>query len=106
MAKKRGVIEYGFYKYRPQLVAAVEYLLSKGITRSGEIAKRLGVSPFTVRNIKIILKRRQQEKEEKGKEKAKVKKPKDVTDEILEILSDAISKKKMMEKAKSKRLKM
>lgn len=79
LAKKKGVIEYGFYKYRPELVAAVEYLLSKGITRSGEIAKRLGVSPFTVRNIKAILRRKQREKEEK----AKSKKSKDVIEEIL-----------------------
>lgn len=82
MAKKnRGPIEYGFYKYRPELIAAVEYLMKRGITRSGEIAKRLGVSPFTVRNIKIILKRKQREKEEK--EKAKSKKSKDVIEEIL-----------------------
>jgi len=80
--KNRGPIVDGFYRYREELIAAVEYLMKRGIKRSGEIAKRLGVSPFTVRNIKLILKRRKA-REEKEKEKAKSKKSKDVIEEIL-----------------------
>ena len=78
--KNRGPIVDGFYRYREELIVAVEYLMRRGITRSGEIAKRLGLSPFTVRNIKLILKRRKAREE---REKAKSEKPKDVIEEIL-----------------------
>ncbi|RLF08531.1 MAG: hypothetical protein DRJ60_00270 [Thermoprotei archaeon] len=79
--KNRGPIVDGFYKYREELIAAVEYLMKyRGITRNSEIARRLNVSPFTVRNIKQILKRRKARKE---REKAEPKKPKDIIEEIL-----------------------
>ena len=83
------------YRYREELIMAVSYLINRGITRSGEIAKRLDVSPYTVRNIKSILKRRARQegrgKDEKptaGKKmaptaKAKFKKHKDVIEELL-----------------------
>jgi len=44
--------------YSETLVQAVKWLIMCGITRSGEIAKRLEVSPFTVRNIKVLLRKR------------------------------------------------
>lgn len=44
--------------YSEELIAAVKLLLRKGITRSTEIARRLEVSPFTVRNVKKILRER------------------------------------------------
>jgi len=42
--------------YAPDLIAAVLYLSRKGMKRS-EIAKRLDVSPFTVRNILGLVRR-------------------------------------------------
>ena len=77
--KNRGPVVDGYYKYREELIAAVEYLMQRGITRSGEIAKRLGLSPFTVRNIKDIIRRRKRREEEKTKSK----KSKDIIEEIL-----------------------
>jgi len=68
----------GFYRYREDLIKAVEFLMRRGITRSGEIARRLGISPFTVRNIKLILRRRKAREEKKEKEKSL-----DVLEEIL-----------------------
>ena len=64
------------YEYHDDLIKAVEYLMRKGVTRSGEIARRLGISPFTVRNIKYLLRR-------KAREEQKKEKPKDVIEEIL-----------------------
>ena len=58
---------FGFYKYSDELIAAVEYLLKQGITRSTEIAERLGISPFTARNIKTLLRRKKAVEEAKRK---------------------------------------
>lgn len=44
--------------YHEDLIMAVKYLYDKGITKSSEIAKRLDLSPYTVRNIKKILRER------------------------------------------------
>ncbi|RLE47844.1 MAG: hypothetical protein DRJ18_02750 [Candidatus Methanomethylicota archaeon] len=52
----------GFPDYPEDAIIAVKYLIKKGITRTNEIAKRLNLSPFTVRNIKQILMRREKAK--------------------------------------------
>lgn len=44
--------------YPEELIIAVKWLLHKGITRSGDIARRLEVSPYTVNNIKTLLRKR------------------------------------------------
>ena len=44
--------------YSEDTIAAVKYLVGKGITRSSEIARRLDISPFTANNIKRILRER------------------------------------------------
>ena len=44
--------------YSEELIAAVRYLMSRGIVKTTEIARRLDVSPYTVRNIKQMLKER------------------------------------------------
>jgi len=46
------------YRCAKELVAAVKWLLHKGVTRSTEIARRLEVSPFTINNIKQMLRKR------------------------------------------------
>ena len=58
---------FGVYRYSDELIAAVEYLLKRGVTRSNEIAERLGISPFTVRNIKTLLNRKKATEEAKRK---------------------------------------
>jgi len=67
-------------EYSEELIVAVDYLMKRGITRCGEIAKRLNVSPFTVRNIKRILRKRKARMKLKTEKKEK---PKDFLDEIL-----------------------
>ena len=76
--------------YPEDVIIAVKYLMEKGITRSTEIAERLDLSPYTVRNIKRILRKRgliDAEEQKVSKKaivvKAKSKKPKDVIEEIL-----------------------
>lgn len=69
------------YEYHDDLIKAVEYLMRKGVTRSGEIARRLGISPFTVRNIKYLLRKRKAKRKQEKKEKKE--KSKDVIEEIL-----------------------
>jgi len=44
--------------YPEELIIAVKWLLHKGITRSGDIARRLEVSPYTIQNIKTLLRKR------------------------------------------------
>ena len=44
--------------YSEYLVAAVKYLVMKGITKPSEIAQRLDISPYTARDIKYKLKKR------------------------------------------------
>ena len=46
------------YRYPEELITAVWWLLHKGITRSSDIARRLEVSPYTVSNIKTLLRKR------------------------------------------------
>jgi len=46
------------YRCAKELVVAVKWLLHKGVTRSGDIARRLEVSPYTVATIKTMLRRR------------------------------------------------
>ena len=72
--------------YSEELVAAVKYLMGKGITRSTEIARRLGISPFTVRNIKYRLQKQKEEKSEEGKlsvTRPRSKRKRDLLDELL-----------------------
>jgi len=64
----------GFPDYPEDAIIAVKYLIKKGITKTNEIAKRLGLSPNTVRNIKVILRKREREKQEKKKPKSIIKK--------------------------------
>ena len=73
------------WEYDERLIRAVEYLIERGITKSTEIAKRLGISPWTVRNIKYILRKMKEEKKEEKKEgeKEEEEKSKDVLEEIL-----------------------
>ena len=60
------------YRYSERLVKAVEYFIKdKNIKRSGEIARRLEVSPFTVRNIKQMLRAREGSKKKKRSKKKK-----------------------------------
>jgi len=68
--------------YSEDLVKAVKYLYEKGL-KTTEIAKRLDVSPFTVRNIISILNRRSKVKREEGNEH-KEGKP-DILSGLLEI---------------------
>jgi len=70
MSKKK------MFRYSEELVHAVKYLSEKGLN-SGEIARRLGISPFTVRNIKYMLRKREKEP------KTKPRKHRDILDEIL-----------------------
>jgi len=84
---RKGIIN-GYPVYPEDVIIAVKYLMEKGITRSTEIAERLDLSPYTVRNIKKILRERGLiEGKEKVRKtvvaKAKSKKPKDVIEEIL-----------------------
>jgi len=87
--------------YSEYLVAAVKYLVMKGITKPSEIAKRLDISKYTARDIKYKLKKRgelpepnslwknrgRKPKGSKGIKKDKeVDRPKDIIDELLEIL--------------------
>ena len=85
---------FGFYKYSDELIAAVEYLLKQGVTRSTEIAERLGISPFTARNIKSLLRRKKaaekarksntEDKHPQSKEEpSRQERPKDAIEELL-----------------------
>ncbi|OYT50839.1 MAG: hypothetical protein B6U76_12035 [Desulfurococcales archaeon ex4484_217_2] len=56
-------------RYSKDLIVAVKYLYEKGF-RSSEIARRLGVSPFTVRNVISILKKGPKVKEFVWKDRA------------------------------------
>ncbi|MHC1628070.1 MAG: transposase [Candidatus Nezhaarchaeales archaeon] len=49
-------------RYSEELIAAVKYLYERGF-RSSEIAKRLDVSPFTIRNIISLLNKKPKMKE-------------------------------------------
>lgn len=79
-------------KYPEDLIMAVKYLLEKGFN-SREVADRLEISPYTVRNIKRVLRKRgllapQEGQEEEPAKKvavvrSKSKKSKDVIEEIL-----------------------
>jgi len=76
-----------FPDYPEDLIMAVKYLVEKGFN-SRQIAERLDISPYTARNIKVILRRRGLIKDETSKPKevvvkAKSKKSKDVIEEIL-----------------------
>ncbi|RLG23145.1 hypothetical protein DRN85_09880 [Methanosarcinales archaeon] len=67
--------------YPEELITAVKWLIYKGVTRSSDIARRLEVSPYTVNNIKTLLRkrgdfpepreRRKKRKREEKKEKKK-----------------------------------
>ena len=47
------------YRYSEWLIMAVYYLIRfRGITDTREIAARLGVSPYTVQNVKVVLRKR------------------------------------------------
>jgi len=87
--------------YSEYLVAAVKYLVMKGITKPSEIAQRLDISPYTARDIKYKLKKRgelpepnslwkNRGRKPNGKKQMKkdkeVDKPKDIIDELLEVL--------------------
>lgn len=50
--------KYPLPRYPEELVIAVKWLLYKGVTRSTDIARRLEVSPYTVSNVKRILRKR------------------------------------------------
>jgi len=65
-------------KYSEDLIIAVRWLLHKGVTRSSDIARRLEVSPYTIRNIKRVLKQRGEfpEEAEKGRKAHIRRKPK------------------------------
>lgn len=79
-------------KYSEELIMAVKYLLNKGLN-SRQVADRLEISPYTVRNIKRILRKRgllapQEGQEEESAKKvatarSESKKSKDVVEEIL-----------------------
>ena len=79
----------GYPDYPEDVMVAVKYLVEKGVTKSTEIAKRLGVSPYTARNIKKLLRRRGLLKVEEpalakvATTKAKSKKPRDIIEAIL-----------------------
>lgn len=74
-------------RYSEDVIAAVKYLiLKKGVTRSTEIAQRLGISPYTARNIKKILRDRgvlDKPKRKVRRTKSKSVKGKDIIEEIL-----------------------
>lgn len=75
-------------RYSEDVIAAVKYLiLKKGVTRSTEIAQRLGISPYTARNIKKILRDRgvldKPKRKVKGRIKSKSVKGKYIIEEIL-----------------------
>jgi len=73
-----------FPSYSEETIIAVKYLIDKGITRSGEIARRLKLSPYTVRNIKKILRERGLLKDGKKTGKTPIKKAK--SEDIISIL--------------------
>jgi len=89
--------------YSEYLIAAVKYLVMKGITKPSEIAKRLDISKYTARDIKYKLKKRGELPEPNSlwknrgrkpkpngsksiKKDKEVDKPKDIIDELLEVL--------------------
>lgn len=74
-------------KYSEDLIMAVKYLIKKGFN-SREIADRLGISPYTVRNIKRILRERgllktEEPKKAKTTVENKSKKPESIIEKIL-----------------------
>ena len=72
--------------YSEELITAVKWLLHKGITRSGDIARRLEVSPYTVRNIKTILRKRGEYPEvepKRRKPQSKRKKKKEAKEDFI-----------------------
>jgi len=83
--------EYGKnYGYSEELIYAVLYFIKyKKITRSGEIAKRLGLSPFTVATVKHILKYRGlipgDQKKGRNSRKDNKKEQKDIIGELLGV---------------------
>jgi len=57
--------------YPEELIIAVKWLLHKGVTRSSDIARRLEVSPYTVNNIKTLLRKKGEYPEAKPKRRIK-----------------------------------
>ena len=78
MSKKK------WFNYNEDLIHAVKYLSEKGY-RTTEIARRLNVSPFTVRNIKQYVLRKR-EKESGTNPQKKTKKTKKTKRDFLEEL--------------------
>jgi len=83
---------FKYPKYPEDLVIAVKYLARKGLN-TREIADRLGISPYTARNIKKILRDRGLLKTEEPK-KAAAEKPKSIIDVLRERRS-TITKDKL-----------
>lgn len=80
--------------YTRELVYAVKYLMDKGFS-TGEISKRLDISPFTVRNVKHIIRKASEKKAEKPAEKPK---PKPSRGEVIKALRKAIREKEEKKK--------
>ncbi|MBW2674860.1 MAG: hypothetical protein JRD89_15840, partial [Deltaproteobacteria bacterium] len=59
--------------FTEETINAVKYLMQKGVTKSTEIGRRLGLSPFTVQTIMRII-RNYPDIIEKGGEKVVIKK--------------------------------
>jgi len=81
--KPKGRVEI---KYSEDLVMTVKYLARKGLN-SGKIADILGISPYTVRNIKSILRKRGLLKTSEKPSKSKTKeesKSKNTIDDLRE----------------------
>jgi len=83
--KRSGKVEIN---YPEDLVMAVKYLIEKGFN-SREVAERLDISPYTVRSIKYVLRKRglletEEEREKVARKTAVVKaKSKNVLSKIL-----------------------
>ena len=85
--KNDGVKKKVEISFPEDLIMAVKYLLEKGFN-SREVADRLEISPYTVRSIKRILRKRGLLTTEEGRvseevRKSERKRPKDVIEELL-----------------------
>jgi len=87
--QKKGKVEI---KYSEDLVMAVKYLIGKGLN-SRKIAERLGISPYTVRSIKRILRKRGLLKSEKSKNVREENKPKNIIEFLKERRTSVVKDK-------------
>lgn len=70
--------------YPEELITAVKWLIHKGVTRSSDIARRLEVSPYTVSNIKTLLRKRGEYPDTESKRRKKPQPKKRAKKEVKE----------------------